>query len=91
MFMNVLLVYFLCCSVCLYKCEPTQEGRFTAEGRQTFGALELKPERWGQGQKGDSEYMGRMILRLKLPGMRLVGVRMQRIGWVGWREMIGHR
>lgn len=45
----------------------------------------------GQGQKGDSEYMGRMILRLKLPGMRLVGVRMQRIGCVGWREMIGHR
>lgn len=45
----------------------------------------------GHGPKGDSEYMGRMILRLKLPGMKVVGGRMQGFGWVGWREMIDHR
>lgn len=89
MFMNVLLVYFLCCSVCLYKCEPTQEGLQQKDDRRWCSGAKAR-EVDGQGQKGDSEYMGRMILRLKLPGMRLVGVRMQRIGWVGWREMIGH-
>lgn len=81
MFMDVLLAYFLCCSVSLYQYESTQKG-FHRGTTDVWCSGAKAREVDGQGQKGGSEYIDRMILRLELPGRRLVGERMQRIGWV---------